>query len=146
MQVRHFDVAELFLFVRPAQFAVPTPRGMARALGVKESDDAKALQLCAEILLKDLSGPDYPHRREVMRIAGFLARSNWPWAETVAAALGPSEARRGAEVFATGLNVWDRLAEWEDEGPPVKPSQHGVEPEEALGILHTLIGAEAEAR
>ena len=45
MQVRHFDVAELFLFVRPAQFAVPTPRGMARALGVKESDDAKALQL-----------------------------------------------------------------------------------------------------
>src|SRR5215211_7191643 len=34
-QVRHFDVAELFLFVRPAQFAVPTPKGIARALGVR---------------------------------------------------------------------------------------------------------------
>src|SRR5687768_13712867 len=31
-QIRHFDIAELFLFVRPAQFAVPTPQGVARAL------------------------------------------------------------------------------------------------------------------
>ena len=145
-QVRHFDVAELFLFVRPAQFAVPTPKGIARSLGVRERDDAKALRLSAGVLLKDLSRPDYPHRREVMQIAGFLAGSNWPWAGTVAAALGPSEARRGLDVFATGLNVWDRLAEWEDEGPPGKPSQHAVEPEEALQVLHNLLGSEAEAR
>src|SRR5215212_3207835 len=93
-QVRHFDVAELFLFVRPAQFAVPTPKGIARALGVRESDEGKVLQLSAEVLLKDLRRPDYPHRREVLQLAGFLARSNWPWARAVTAALGPSETRR----------------------------------------------------
>ncbi|MGH6874578.1 MAG: hypothetical protein ACREDW_06145, partial [Aestuariivirgaceae bacterium] len=145
-QIRHFDVAELFLFVRPAQFAVPTPQGIARALGIRENDDGKALRLAAEVLLKDLGRPDYPHRREVRELAGFLARSNWPWAKAVIAALGPSEARRGAEVFATGLNVWDRLPEWEDDGPPAKPSQHAVEPEEALGVLHMLLGEDAEAR
>jgi ATP-dependent DNA helicase DinG len=145
-QMRHFDIAELFLFVRPAQFAVPTPKGIARALGIRASDDGKALRLTAEILLKDLSRAEYPHRREVMQLAGFLVRSNWPWARAAAAALGPSEGRRGAEVFATGLNVWDRLPEWEDDGPPVKPSQHAVEPEEALGVLDMLLGDEAEAR
>jgi ATP-dependent DNA helicase DinG len=145
-QMRHFDIAELFLFVRPAQFAVPTPKGIARALGIRASDDGKALRLTAEILLEDLGRADYPHRREVMQLAGFLVRSNWPWARAAAAALGPSEGRRGAEVFATGLNVWDRLPEWEDDGPPVKPSQHAVEPEEALGVLDMLLGDEAEAR
>src|SRR6266508_2228113 len=31
---RHFDVAELFAFVCPARFAIPTPHGLARSLGL----------------------------------------------------------------------------------------------------------------
>src|SRR4051794_2466615 len=36
---RHFEVAELFAFVCPARFAIPTPQGLARALGVEVTDD-----------------------------------------------------------------------------------------------------------
>src|SRR5690606_22130869 len=52
-----FDVLELFAFVRPAQFCVPTPNGIARALGLVESPDptqqAFTLVSCIEILLKE---------------------------------------------------------------------------------------------
>jgi len=32
---RHFDIAELFAFVCPARFAIPTPHGLARSLGLE---------------------------------------------------------------------------------------------------------------
>src|SRR5438046_7275923 len=49
------DVLELFAFVHPALFAVPTVAGLSRALGmeppVSESDATRALQHIAEGLL-----------------------------------------------------------------------------------------------
>ncbi|HYM98437.1 MAG TPA: ATP-dependent DNA helicase, partial [Aestuariivirgaceae bacterium] len=145
-QSRHFDVAELFLFVRPAQFAVPTAQGLARALGKKEPNDALALRKAAEALLKELGSANYPHPREAFQLANFLVRSNWPWARAVIKALQRAQGKSETEVFATGLNVWDRIPEWEDHGPPVKTSQHGVEATEALSVLDRLLGEDAEAR
>ena len=48
--------------------------------------------------------------------------------------------------FGTGLNVWDRIPEWEDEGPPTPGSHHGVEQEAALAVLDQLLGDDAEDR
>src|SRR3712207_1491252 len=49
------DLLELFAFVHPARFAVPTPKGLAPALGLEAPDtDAEAapfLRLAAETLL-----------------------------------------------------------------------------------------------
>jgi ATP-dependent DNA helicase DinG len=145
-QVRHFDVAELFLFVRPAQFAVPTAQGLARALGIGKKDDIIALRKAAETLLKELASDNYLHPREAFQQASFLARTNWPWARAVLRALGERQGTNHSEVFATGLNVWDRIAEWEDHGPSAKASQHGVEAEDALKVLDELLGEDAEAR
>src|SRR3954454_13446474 len=36
---RHFDVAELFAFICPARFGIPTPHGLARSLGVACADN-----------------------------------------------------------------------------------------------------------
>ena len=145
-QIRHYDVAELFLFVRPAQFAVPTAQGLARALGVTAQDDALALRMATDVLLDDLAAANYPQPRETLQVAHFLARGNWPWARLIENALRKRHEKSNPDAFATGLNVWDRLAEWEESGPAAKASQHGVEPEEALGVLDTLLGENAEAR
>jgi ATP-dependent DNA helicase DinG len=143
---RHFDAAELFLFVRPAQFAVPTPAGLARALALKAKDDFDALRRAAVLLLNQLASAEYPHKRETFQLANFLKRANWAWAPAVLDALGNGRAKSEAEVFATGLNVWDRIPEWEDHGPQPKASQHGVEPEEALRLLALMLGEDAEPR
>jgi ATP-dependent DNA helicase DinG len=145
-QMRHFDLAELFLFVRPAQFAVPTAPGIARALGLKTQEDLKALRAATAALVDEIAGAHYPHQREAFETASFLKRTNWPWADVILAALRRSEAHVPEHAFATGLNVWDRLSEWEDQGPNAKASQHGVEVEEALAILERLIGEDAEPR
>ncbi|MEC8664794.1 MAG: ATP-dependent DNA helicase, partial [Pseudomonadota bacterium] len=54
-----FDLLELFAFVHPAQFAVPTPVGLAKALGLSAPSDFEdypfTLMEAAQALLSDLS-------------------------------------------------------------------------------------------
>lgn len=146
-EVRHFDVAELFAFAAPAQFATPTPQGLARALGLTAEDDPIALlRRIADTLLTRLASPAYPHLRETAEVAGFLRRANWPWAPVVIDAVARSGGRLDSSGFATGLNVWDRLEEWEDDGPVPPGSHHAVGAEEASEFLGSLLGPDAEER
>jgi ATP-dependent DNA helicase DinG len=143
----HFDVCELFAFVLPARFATPTPRGLARALGLaSEAEDCALLGDIAEDLLRRVSSPNYPNLRETAEVAVFLARAGWPWAERVLSSLKRAYPKLDIGSFATGLNVWDRLPEWEDEGPRPPGSHEAVTPEEARSLLDRLLGEEAEAR
>src|SRR5688572_5091270 len=60
------DVLELYAFVHPARFVVPTPKGIAHALGLAEpaSDDAvpALLQDAAGTLLDRCAADDWPER------------------------------------------------------------------------------------
>jgi ATP-dependent DNA helicase DinG len=143
--MRHFDVAELFLFVRPAQFAVPTARGIARALGLGIEDELTALRASAECLIGEVSSPNYPHPRETLSLAHFLRSAQWPWADAIIAGLRVPDDGKPAHLLPS-LNIWDRLPEWEDQGPAAKPSQHGITAEGALAALSVLLGTEAEPR
>src|SRR5258706_15082102 len=82
------DVLELFAFVRPAQFCVPTPRGIAAALGLIEPKNATeacvALTTAAHALLQQLGEETDPNVRAVAEIAD---RAGWPWGAAVLAAL-----------------------------------------------------------
>ena len=142
-EVRHFDVAELFAFAAPAVAATPTPSGLAVALGLGATAN---LPEVAEALLRRLASPAYPHLRETAEVAGFLARGNWPWAPSVIAALRLADANVDAASFSTGLNVWDRLEEWEDEAPRPQGSQSAITPEEAEAFLGQLLGPDSEER
>ena len=60
------DLLELFAFIHPARFVVPTPKGLAHALGLAEpADDAAVpalLQQAAAILLATCAAPDWHTR------------------------------------------------------------------------------------
>lgn len=144
---RHLDVAELFAFAVPAVAALPTPDGIIRGLGLKPAaDPISTLRLAAEALVSRLADPCYADQRETAEVASFLAGAKWPWAETVLAALHEGCPRLKVAALATGLNVWDRIAEWEDEGPRPPGSSEPVAPSEAQALLRRLLGPEAEAR
>jgi ATP-dependent DNA helicase DinG len=140
---RHFEIAELFAFVCPARMAVPTPSGLARSLGLARE---ASLHEVAEELLGKLTLPSYPHLRETAETAAFLARTHWPWAKPVLEALLKANAKLDLGSFATGLNVWDRIEEWEDDGGRPPGTQNPVAIEEAQDFLDRLLGNDAELR
>ncbi|MDE2383409.1 MAG: ATP-dependent DNA helicase [Alphaproteobacteria bacterium] len=144
---KHFDVAELFAFVCPARPATPTPRGLARSLALAEADsEGETLRAVAEDLLQRLTSKHYPFLREAAEAAHFLARANWPWARPVLGALMQANPKLEMAQFATGLNVWDRLEEWEDEGSRPQGTQNPVSGDEAKTFLARILGRGAEAR
>ena len=144
---RHFDVAELFAFVCPARFATPTPAGLARSLALDPAaDEEDTLRLIAQELLSRLAGKHYPLIRETAENASFLARANWPWAGPVMQALMKANPKLDVGSFATGLNAWDRVEEWEEDGGRAPGRQDPVSPEEAQRYLRDILGPQSERR
>ena len=144
---RHFDVAELFAFVCPARFATPTPAGLARSLALDPAaDEEDTLRLITQELLSRLAGKHYPLIRETAENASFLARANWPWAGPVMQALMKANPKLDVGSFATGLNAWDRVEEWEEDGGRAPGRQDPVSPEEAQRYLRDILGPQSERR
>ncbi|MEA3061479.1 MAG: ATP-dependent helicase DinG, partial [Sphingomonadales bacterium] len=135
------DLLELFAFVHPACFAVPTPKGIAEALGLEPpSSDAEAapfLLRVAETLLERLRG-DWPEREGAWASAQSLFRLRWTWAPAVAERLKRPE-RDERWLFS-------RLPEWEETSGRPPPTTVRIDPEEAVARLGGLVGDGAEVR
>ena len=144
---QHLDVAELFAFAVPALAATPTPHGFARALGLPAAPDSvdAVRQVVAELLSR-LADPAYPSPRETATAAAALARANWPWAEIVLNALRQAKPDLNPPAFATGLNVWDHLPEWQEDGQRPPGRHDPVDPQQARERLADVLGQGAEAR
>ncbi|HWK45313.1 MAG TPA: helicase C-terminal domain-containing protein [Stellaceae bacterium] len=158
-----YDVLELFAWIMPARFAVPTPTGLAAALGLPVprslEDAAVSLLEMVTLLLRGLAATHV----EDGRLALAMARAGWSWGPAVAAALGagprgagPRGAGQGvaaapgatrapsqpvlARDATAGLAIWQRLTEWSESGPIDPPTHYPVDPAEARRRLAELIG------
>src|SRR3712207_5242435 len=85
------DLLELFAFVHPARFAVPTPAGLSRALGQdppnSEADAALQLRTIVDRLLAVLADPDWREREGAWTSNMTLGRLGWSWAPLIEARL-----------------------------------------------------------
>ncbi|NUB28845.1 ATP-dependent DNA helicase, partial [Azospirillum brasilense] len=139
-----FDLLELFAFVLPARFCVPTPRGLAEALDLPIpdglEDDALALHRAVRKLLGLLGAPGREEASDPVAFAWEMGRAGWLWAPAVLAALGkPDGPEKGAG--RAGLRVWTRIKEWQDGPPEPPPAHHPVEPDEARRRLSVMLAA-----
>jgi ATP-dependent DNA helicase DinG len=143
-----FDLLELFAFVRPAQFCLPTPAGMALALGLPAPHGLEAEAAClpgiAAGLLDELAAPALRADGTLAALARLMARSGWRWGRAVLAALAADPAPRPEDARA--LAVWNRLGEWAEFAPDPAPGDRPVEPVEARARLVRMLGPGAEAR
>ena len=136
------DLLELFAFVHPARFVVPTPKGLAHALGLAEpADDAGVpdlLQRATEALLATCGDPQWAEREGAWSALQSLARLRWAWAGTLTAHISrPERAERW--LFA-------RLPEWEEAGELPQPRQVELDEAVTLARLGQLTGVDAEQR
>lgn len=150
-----FDVLELFAFSRPATFCLPTPVGLALALGLDRPTtleaEAHTLRQAAETLLDGLADVDalnrtLSHERDALPIAYAMADGNWLWGPAVIDALKQAHPAEEAARPRSGLDVWVRLPSWAEHAPEPPPENFGVDPAEARQRLIELVGKDAEAR
>src|SRR5690606_1107968 len=104
------DLLELFAFVHPARFCVPTPQGLAHALGLDEprgDEDVPALlRLAAARLAETCASADWREREGAWSVLQSLIRMRWPWAQAIAPHIArPDRAER---------MLFTRLPEWDD--------------------------------
>ena len=135
------DLLELYAFMRPARFVVPTPKGLANATGLpmpaRDEDVAAFLQAAAEAILAIPAG-DWPEREGAWSAAQSLSRMRWPWAPLVGERLArPKENERW---------LFSRLPEWEENAPRPAPRTVTIAPNEAETRLDALTGHGAEER
>ena len=143
------DLLELYAFVRPAQFCLPTPRGLARALELDApatlEDEAGVLHQAAQLLLTELAEGDDATSRRTRAIAWAMARGGWRWGPAVLSALGMSEDLSDGSRPGS-MAVWEDLPEWSEHAPEPPAGHIPVEPAEARQRLMSLLGPNAEAR
>ena len=139
------DLLELFAFVYPARFCVPTPRGVAEALGLppprSTPDACVTLATAARSLLEKIAEEVDP---EVRAIADAMDRSGWLWGPAVLVALPPCEP--DSQRRAAGMRLWTRLEEWSEPPPASPPGNEPVGRAEVRDRLSAMLGASAEAR
>ncbi len=148
-----YDVLELFAFVHPGVFCVPTPGGIAAAMHLLEpvSAEDRCLSLRDSIrhLLTDLTAPMRKEASDPAALAammGMTGQANdgaeqpegWLWAPSVLAALGRTETPPGRGEIRTALKIWEKLPEWAQHAPEPPAGHLPVTPEEAEERLHRL--------
>ena len=136
------DLLELFAFIHPARFMVPTPKGLAHVLGLEEpgsdADVPALLQQAAGVLLATCESADWPEREGAWTALQSLVRMRWPWAAQLVTRIArPEKAERW--LFA-------RLPEWEEAPERPQPAQVTLDEAAVLERLAALTGDRAEQR
>ncbi len=152
-RVSGFDVLELFAFVHPAKFCVPTPVGLAKTLGLNApeqfEDTPFTLIEIAQSLLANLQRESRTGKKadplEIARVMGLQGKG-WAWTPYIFAAWGEEYDIATPLTAKTTLNIWKHLPEWSEEAPPPAPTHHPVTGEESRDKLTELLDSDAEAR
>ncbi|WP_254514731.1 ATP-dependent DNA helicase [Novosphingobium sp. G106] len=136
------DLLELYAFIHPARFVVPTPKGLANALGLAEpegDDQVPALlQSAAAALLDTCESPDWAEREGAWSALQSLIRMRWPWAAQLTSRIAqPERAERW---------LFSKLPEWDEAPERPQPAQVTLDEDTVLARLAALTGDEAEQR
>ncbi|HXG81574.1 MAG TPA: ATP-dependent DNA helicase, partial [Sphingomicrobium sp.] len=140
--VSGLDLLELFAFIHPARFAVPTVAGLARASGIEAPTDdaaaAAALVGIAESLLSTLTEADWPEREGAWTANATLYRLGWGWAPFIGQRLAkPERAER---------MLFSRLPQWEEQAERPQPKTISIPASDAQAKLAELTGKGSEPR
>nr|WP_278254296.1 ATP-dependent DNA helicase [Sphingobium sp. BYY-5] len=141
-ELNGLDLLELWAFLHPARFLVPTPKGLAEALALpapaNEGDIPALLQQAAALLLARLESSDWAEREGGWTAGQALHRLRWPWSPLVVPRIPrPREAERW---------LFSKLPEWEEAQARPAPRTITLSEDQVLARLDALTGAQAETR
>ncbi len=151
-QIPALDVLELFAFVRPATFCLPTPRGLAETLDLpppRHLDEIPdSLLAAADALLAELPERQALGERDrwAWPIAKAMHDGGWGWGRLVLLALGEPDPGPPAPIRPATMEVWRELQEWSEHAPQPPAGHESVAGDEARSRLAAMLGQGAEPR
>jgi len=136
------DLLELFAFLFPAQFVIPTVAGLARAMGLPPPEsDAQAAALIPDLaraMLAWTERTDWTEREGAWTGLGQLERLRWSWTPLLRGRIAqPARAERW---------LFSRLPQWEEQPARPQPRPVTLAESEVMARLAALTGAGAETR
>jgi len=146
-----YDVLELFAFVHPSRFCLPTPKGLAKTLDIfipdAQTNECGVLINTIRHLLLDLQNQQTIEKSDPVGIAWMMGlqgqthaeQQAWPWSSVVLNALGKPEGPERSSQTRTSVQVWNRLPEWAEHAPEPAAGHQAVLPEEAEARLENLL-------
>jgi ATP-dependent DNA helicase DinG len=127
-EVSGLDLLELFAFVHPARFVVPTVPGLAAFVGLTapadETAGAALLPVIAERLLATLADEGWAEREGAWTVNASLHRLGWGWAGLVGQRLRRPD--KGERMLFSRLDAWEaeaRLAQLTGAGSERREGQ-----------------------
>lgn len=147
-RIASYDLLELFAFVHPGRFVLPTPAGLARFLGQPEpatpEDAVAGMAGLARGLLADLAAAG-KQASDAAGIAWQMGQQGWAWSPLILRALGAENGVTAGQARAA-MRVWSRLPEWSQDGPPPPPKTVEIRENESRARLSQLLGSRSEDR
>ena len=145
----YFDVMELFAFVRPARFCLPTPAGLAASLGLAKpmtpEDEAVVIGKTAHMLLDEIDTALEPQKIQLAKLAEMMGRGGWPWSSIILTRLGHVPAFE-APPDPRAASIFKNLSDVDDMPHRGTPGIQPVMPAAAREKLQDILGHHAEAR
>ncbi|MFK7865936.1 MAG: ATP-dependent DNA helicase [Alphaproteobacteria bacterium] len=150
------DVLELFAFVRPARFCLPTIAGVMQACGIDPvqtpqlTDQARGLKQAIAMLLEQFEQSliplDHKAKNRLYDLIKTMQAAGWAWAQDLLALFPdafknnnqPSDNKQQKHIFV-GLDIWQDLAEWQEQPPLPAPDNQAISPEDASARLADLL-------
>ena len=148
-----FDVMELFAFVRPARVCLPTPSGLATALGLAKptspEDEALIIGQATHHLLDEIDEMLAPTKQILQELAEMMGRGGWAWAGIILQRLGYVSPHNQASVAPPNpkaANLFHLLPDVDDMPSRGLPGIQPVMPDAARQKLAEILGPTAEIR
>ena len=139
-----FDILELFAFVHPTKFCVPTPAGILKSLGQSTPHDPDEMMIAlldsVEYLLDDLLTQTKDKDR-ILALASAMGLQGrgWLWTPIIFSAFGlkydytiPIEAR-------SAFNIWNHLPEWSEHTAMPTPQHFPITADDVRARLEKIV-------
>ncbi len=148
-----YDILELFAFVHPARFCLPSIGGVVAELSLHDlpissaEEQSIATLETVQRLLDDLQSEQRQEQSDPISIASMMGLGSdgikhqigWAWSGIILQALGSPNGHGDAKTAKNGTKVWNRLQEWAEDAPPPPAGHEPVSEEEALICLKNLL-------
>lgn len=143
-----WDVLELFAFLKPGIFCVPTIAGLCDALSLPQPDTVEdacmCLHDCVRELLHHIKGMNPDEQEDIMQICQ-ASQNAWPWAPPLLQQLGAPATDTQPSPRRVFLKTARALPEWAEQAPPVPADYHGIESEGVLQRLNDTLSRHQQA-
>lgn len=147
-KIKAFDILELFAFCKPAFFAIPTIKGIAKALKLVEPKNKEQELLTlfgiTRKLIEDIATSPLAEKKQIISILYPLKAGEWPWADYLLACLDASLEVPHSSTLYSGLKVIDKLKEWSEYAPEPPAGNVPVSTNEARERLYKLLSKSSD--